>query len=114
MASKKTKKSKKSSAASKQLGEVLVEQRKTLSEKLSSIPTEMLLEFGSAKIGSIVELPREGFFSDWPDSFSNNGTWYKTWGKGGGDIAVDRPEDQILPSDLTSAIATVRQGLKKS
>ena len=97
-----------------QLGDILAEQRKTLADKVGAIPEEVLVEFGSANIGDLGRHAPEGHFSDWPDTFTNNGTWYKTWGKAGGDIAAPVSRDQIRPADVVGAISAVRQGVKKT
>lgn len=97
-----------------QLGKLLAEQRKDLAAKIAAIPEDVLVEFGSANIDDLGRHAAEGHFSDWPDTFTNNGTWYKTWGKAGGDIAAPVTHDQIRPGDMVSAISAVRQGVKKT
>lgn len=97
-----------------QLGDILAEQRKSLADKIGAIPEEVLVEFGSANIADLGGRMSSGHFSDWPDTFTNNGTWYKTWGKAGGDIAAPVSRDQIRPADVVAAMSAVRQGVKKT
>jgi hypothetical protein len=68
--------------------EFIVSKRDELLNEIGQIDSNVIMQFGQrgATVGKL------GWFSDWPDSFNNHGTWYKTWGKAG-DMVVDPPYD---------------------
>ncbi|MBD3661237.1 MAG: hypothetical protein HUJ11_03470 [Arenibacter algicola] len=102
---------KKPTGLSQEIADLIAAKRKALASKIDTLPDDLLFEFGSARIGG--PLQHGGHFSDWHDSFSNEGTWTKTWGKAGGD-SVRNPGEvrDVRPSEMINAISTVRTGTK--
>ncbi|MCR4376567.1 MAG: hypothetical protein NUV50_00545 [Rhodospirillales bacterium] len=97
---------------SKELSTFIEDKRKALASKIGAIPDEMLLEFGSARIPGAGPLQHGGHFSDWHDSFSNEGTWWKSWGKAG-DALVQRDRvTEVQPAEMVSAISKVQKVMK--
>ena len=79
-------------SAHPQIGkEILVRQREQLIREIKELDADIILHFG--KKGATFN--KDGWFSDWPDSFNNGGTWYKTWGKAG---------DRTSPATINPAI----------
>lgn len=69
-------------------GEFFVARRNELLKEIGDIDAEVIMQFGT----QVATRVPNNWFSDWPDTFNNGGTWYKTWGKGGEKV-FDPPID---------------------
>lgn len=85
----------------KRIAEVVGKHRAALNAELREISPNIVVELAGVPSTRITDPGR--FFSDWPDSFNNDGGWYKTWGKGG-DIAALPPREELRQRILAARL----------